>query len=291
MAAVKTVKTGTTRTLTSGLTSSSPGAAGEKLGGKPKLGQVAKDTAATTTNSLSQADLSISRKLDIKLQGQGNTNACGTTSVAMILSYWGKKTDYQTVDKGIRRENDMFSPTLRLGGYAISQGMRAGLKSDASLEDLAKMVDQGVPPIVLIDPLDPKKPDKTAINTKDAKLHYVVVSGYERDKDGKISKITVSDPQGKNGTRFTVSAKKFEEAWSDLKLNGKKVGINRLMLSSVPDGDTIVTGADGKKRKAADIELPKGISSNTKVALYLADLALAFVNLGNNVKENISKLY
>jgi hypothetical protein len=127
------------------------------------------------------------------------------------------------------------------------------MKTDASLEDLGSMIDQGVPVQVLIDPLTGS--NRSTFNPDDPVLHYVTVTGYERGPDGKIAKLVISDPGGA-GSHYKVDAKDFEKAWSNLKLKGADTGINRLMIAMVPNDDRIIVGTDGKRRKASDIRLP-----------------------------------
>lgn len=190
--------------------------------------------------------------LGVVPQGQGNTNACGTTSLAMLLSYWDKPTDHFKIDQTIRRMDMPTSPD-DIVRYAESQGMRASVKTDASLNDLASMIDQGVPAQVLMDPLFGS--GRTEFDPSDSTLHYVTVSGYERGLDGKIANLVISDPGG-SGSHYKVDAKEFEEAWSNLRLLGAETGLNRLMVAMVPNDDRVIEGTDGKRRKASDIRLP-----------------------------------
>lgn len=196
-------------------------------------------------------------QLNVSLQGQGRTNACGTTSLAMILSYWGIQTSHDAIDAVIRRTNMPTAPD-DLVRYAERLGLRASLKTDAGLEDLASMLDQGVPVQVLIDPFDPT--GMRPPNPNDAILHYVNVTGYERGPDGRISWLTICDP-GNVGYRYKVSAEQFEKVWSNLKLMGMDTGLNRLMVAIAPGDSRMVVGLDGKPRKAEDIRLPASAES------------------------------
>lgn len=220
-----------------------PDAAGSIWKGLEALAAMAASTGSTKRAS----------RLNVVLQGQGLSNACGTTSLAMLLSYWGIPTTHAQIDAVIRRTNMPTSPD-DLVRYAESLGMRASLKTDASLDDLTAMLDQGVPVQVLIDPLDPT--GTMPVNRNDAILHYVNVTGYQRGPDGRISTLTICDP-GREGYRYTIPAGEFEKLWSNLKLMGAETGINRLMIAMAPGDGRDVVGLDGKVRKAQDIRLPK----------------------------------
>ncbi|MNW99281.1 Peptidase C39 family protein [compost metagenome] len=200
--------------------------------------------------------MSVAKKpkgLNVVLQGQGLSNACGTTSLAMLLSYWGIQTNHDAIDAVIRRTNMPTAPD-DLVRYAENLGLRASLKTDAGLEDLAAMLDQGVPVQVLIDPMDPS--GHPPGNPNDAILHYVNVTGYQRGPDGRISRLTICDP-GNVGRRYSMTAAEFEKVWSNLKLMGLDTGINRLMIAVAPADDRVIVGLDGKSRKACDLYLPK----------------------------------
>jgi hypothetical protein len=183
------------------------------------------------------------QSIPLVVQSQGATNACGTTSLASILSYWGRPTDHRTIDSVIRHF-DLFTAPDNIVSYARSQGMRAHLKNGASLEDIGKMVAQGAPPMVLFD-ID---------GSSNANLHYVAVCGVKRDSTGNISSLDLADSA--TGRRRTLSAAEFEDQWSSLRLHDAGTGLDRVMISIAPDDDRSVRGADGTTRKAHDIQFP-----------------------------------
>jgi predicted double-glycine peptidase len=207
-------------------------------------------------------------------QDQGNTNACGTTSLANVLTHWGKPTTHQQVDSDIRHF-DMFTAPDKIVEYARDHGMRAELKADASVNDLAKMIDQGVPPIVLMDP----------DSDKNANLHYVTVTGYNKDASGKITDLVIADSAG--GDRYTMPVEEFQKKWDNLKMGGIGTGLNNVMISVVPNDGRKITGGDGVTRSASDIKLPKSsLWSNIKTSL-----ARGVANLLANVTTGAAKIW
>jgi predicted double-glycine peptidase len=207
-------------------------------------------------------------------QDQGNTNACGTTSLANVLSHWGKPTTHEQIDKDIRAF-DMFTAPDKIVDYARSHGMRAEMKVDASVEDLAKMVDQGVPPIVLMDP----------DSDNNFNAHYITVSGYNRDANGKITDLVIADSAG--GDRYTMPVEEFQKKWDDLKMKGVSTGLNNVMISVVPNDGRKITGGDGVTRSASEIKLPKSsFWSNIK-----SSVARGVANLLANVTNGASKVW
>jgi len=225
-------------------------------------------TAPSGARKLSPNDLGV------LAQDQGNTNACGTTSLANVLTYWGKPTTHEQVDSDIRHF-DLFTAPDKIVEYARDHGMRAELKADASVDDLAKMVDQGVPPIVLMDP----------DSDKNANLHYMTVTGYNRDASGKITDLVMADSAG--GDRYTMPAEEFQKKWDNLKMGGISTGLNNVMISVVPNDGRKITGGDGVTRSASDIKLPKSsFWTNIKTSL-----ARGVANLLANVTNGAAKLW
>lgn len=213
--------------------------------------------------------------LGVLAQNQGNTNACGTTSLANVMTFWGMPRTHEQIDASVRAF-DLFSAPDKLVEYARNNGMRAELKADASLNDLAHMVDQGAPPIVLIDP----------DNDNNANLHYVTVTGYQRDASGKITDIAIADSAG--GYRYTMPAEKFQQQWDNLKMGGIGTGLNNVMITAVPKDGRMVTGGDGVQRRASDIQLPKStLGSNLKSGVARAG-AVAIAD-GGSLVSNIGK--
>ena len=201
------------------------------------------------------------------LEDQGNTNGCGTTSLGSIMSYWADRPGAHTrreID-AVCRAGDNTTSIQRLVSYGNAHGMRSGAKNGASLADLRRYTDMGVPVQVLIEPK----------GGKDGMLHYVTVIGVETDAKGKPTAVKIADPDG--ATIDVVPAAKFEKQWSDLALWGIGTGIDRVMIVHVPAQATTVRGRDGVERSTADIAVPKGEGPGWKS--YLGHLFMEGKNL------------
>jgi hypothetical protein len=225
-------------------------------------------TAPSGARKLSPNDLGV------LAQDQGNTNACGTTSLANVMTHWGSPRTHEQIDKSIRAFN-MFTAPDKLVEYARNNGMRASLKNDATLDDIAKMVDQGVPPIVLMDPG----------SESDANLHYITVTGYNRDQNGKITDVVIADSAG--GERYTMPAEEFQKKWDSLKMGNIGTGLNNVMITVVPNDNRTITGGDGVQRRASDIKLPK----SSFFSALKSSLARGVANLLSNVTNFASKVW
>ena len=217
--------------------------------------------------------------LGVQAQDQGNTNACGTTSLANVMTHFGKPRTHEQIDQSVRAF-DIFSAPDRLVDYARSNGMRADIKNDASLDDITRMVDQGAPPIVLMDPDATNNPN----------LHYITVTGYNRGANGQVSDVVLADSAG--GRRYTMPAGEFQQRWGSLKLQDIPTGLNNVMITAVPNDGRRITGGDGATRNAGDIQLPKSdLWANVRsqaarqVASGLADKAKAAQTVINGAKN------
>lgn len=179
-------------------------------------------------------------------QGNGGERACGTTSLSSIFDYFNPGAagnDRASIDAAIRRGN-VGASADQLAAYAEAHGYRAAIKDDASLDDIKQMIDQGVPVECNIDP----------DGGGNWNLHYVDVVGYKTDSSGKIAALEIMDPSG--GQLREVDAATFMKQWSDIHIAGMSTGVNRQMITCVPDDGRTIRGLDGVARKASDIELP-----------------------------------
>ncbi len=206
-----------------------------------------------------------------KIDDQGDTNACGTTSLTSVLRYYGANVkDHWQIDKDIRSTRfDMFTAPGAVIDFAKSKGFNAGMKNDGDVEQLAKYVDKGVPPMVLI--------DSTPDEKYDTGLHWEVVTGYQRDNKGKISHLKIADPSGGNVELQDVNS--FKKEWGsvkigeDLPLLGKKsvgTGYNNMFIVITPK-NTDIKAPDGKKVNTTSVIVPHDHDTVTgKVAKVFA---------------------
>jgi len=213
------------------------------------------------------------RGVEVRPHDQGRTNACGTSSLAAVFEFWGKPVPRERIDSEIRRMN-MFTAPDALVDYATRNGMRASLKSGASTEDVAKMIDQGTPVITLMEPF-------FDVDPSDLGLHYVTVSGYTRGADGEIESFRIADSA--TNSVYEVSAEEFERAWSNLRLKGVATGFDRVMLTVVPEGNRQITGTDGVTRRASEIQLPGSTPDDYLESMPIRALAQGSANVVNGL--------
>ncbi len=199
------------------------------------------------------------------LQDQGQTNSCGTTSLSMLMNFWkGNAGAYthQKIDQSIRVFDGPTAPT-NIVSYLRTQGFRAEAVNNASVSDIRKYLDQGVPVQVLYDP---------SADPSDVYLHYVDVVDYKADAQGNIVSLKIADPAGGRLTEVPVG--EFQKRWQNLKLKNVGLGVNNLMIVALPKENVPVRGRDGTIRNSNEIALPKGgdLGWQMKVADVIADV-------------------
>lgn len=199
----------------------------------------------------------------------GQKNSCGTTSLSEIMNYWNPGAPGQStkdIDASIRK-SDVGAAMSDLVGYAQSHGMRASVKSEASLDDIGSMIDQGVPVQVLIDPDG---------NRSDGVTHYVNVVGVTRDAANKITGLQIADSW--TGQISTMPSNEFVNKWSNLREHNIDKGMSCMMVTYVPNDNRIITAPNGTKRRANDISLPSGLSRSAQAGMQIEQGGADVVN-------------
>src|SRR5581483_11886772 len=75
---------------------------------------------------------------------QGSSNACGTTSLAMVMSYLGVPETKEAIDAVIRRM-DIFSSPEDLVDFAREHGLQGQGYNNGSWGDIETFVGRGEP--------------------------------------------------------------------------------------------------------------------------------------------------
>jgi hypothetical protein len=149
------------------------------------------------------------------LLDQGRTNGCGTTSLAMVMTFLGQPRTQAEIDDAVRRQ-DIFSTPNDLAEYARDAGLSAEVYNHGTAAELAHYVDLGIPTQILT----------TADGSGDAsKMHYVVITGYDVATDGSLS----FDVQNPWGIRETWTADELERRWGNTPF-----GFDHLYLAVAP---------------------------------------------------------
>lgn len=106
---------------------------------------------------------------------QGTSNGCGTTSLAMTMTYLGVPETKDQIDAVIR-QLDIFSSPEDLMGFATSHGLQAQGYNNGAWENIESCIPLGQPCICLIN-ASYTYPDNSTISG----FHYVVITGFGID--------------------------------------------------------------------------------------------------------------
>ena len=131
-------------------------------------------------------------------------NECGPTSLAMVMKYYGVDPgDYHNM---FPSDTIGHSP-LALREKAIDKGMLVRQKNDASLTDLAAMIDKGIPVMTLGVYGGSAGSNASLSNYIDnaSRAHWMVVTGYKKDDYGKITHVYFNDPNSSTTQCWTAS--------------------------------------------------------------------------------------
>lgn len=230
-----------------------------------------------------------------KIDDQGDTNSCGTTSLTSVLKYFGVNVkDHFEVDKTIRSTRfDMFTAPGDIVNYANSKGLNAGFKKNSNLDEVASFIDKGVPVMVLID----------SGTQYDFNMHWVVITGYEKDDKNKIANVVISDPAG--GYTRTQDVESFSERWGNIKVGSEKLplvggkislktGYNNLIIPIAPKNKGI-TLPDGKVASSKDIKIPHEMDTiqgyGSRVVAKSALLLDKTIGLGEKAYKTTSNFF
>lgn len=177
-------------------------------------------------------------------------NDCGPASAAMILNFYNKNlsTDEVFYKTGAGQGYVSFAQMMQ----AINQyGFRSEILTGQSIQKLKDLIDQGIPPIVLI--------HYGALSSRQDKgfkgPHFVVLRGY-RD-DGYF----VNDPDfwgnyRTDGDNHFYTKAEFEEAWSTCHLDGNP---DNSLIVIYPNQNTTTPIADHEQCNIKIRELQKDV--------------------------------
>jgi hypothetical protein len=147
----------------------------------------------------------------VYLRGQ-KQDACGTTSLAYVLRYFGVNCWPDNVDDCIRDTTaiDMFSEPIGLQEYAKSKGLNAEIYINGSLQEVRSLVERGIPVMLNI----ASSAGSTDVNDG----HWVVVLSFcevaqDFPADTQQTIIVMYDPDGR---QFGITPDRLEKFWGKL---------------------------------------------------------------------------
>ena len=141
---------------------------------------------AVTRNPASETQLP--NVANMPFLDQGTSNGCGTTSLAMVMSYLGVPETKDQIDAVIR-QMDIFTSPEDMTAFATSHGLQAQGYNHGAWENIESFIPLGQPCICLIN-ANYSYPDNSTING----LHYVAISGFGVDPTNNQRYAIFHDP-------------------------------------------------------------------------------------------------
>jgi hypothetical protein len=164
---------------------------------------------------------------DMPYYDQGDTNGCGTTSLAMIMTYLGVTMTQADIDKVIRRMNTFSSPN-DLIEFARDHGLEAEGYNNGTWEEVKSMIDKGYPVQALIQ-------SDTSLGGSANGQHYIAITGYETDPVTGEEFVIYHDPNLTSEQR--VSVENFKKMWGDVGF-----GFENYFIAYGPEGADLPPG-------------------------------------------------
>jgi hypothetical protein len=142
-------------------------------------------------------------------------NACGTTTLAEIMSYLGVPMTQDDIDNVIRKL-DTFTAPGDMVQFARDHGLEAEGYNNGSWDQVKAMIDAGHPVQALVEGDDSVSvsdggtPGKFSVSG----LHYIAITGYGTDPATGEQYVTYHDPNRGSEQRMSVSD--FEKMWGNV---------------------------------------------------------------------------
>jgi hypothetical protein len=163
-------------------------------------------------------------------------NACGTTTLAEIMSYLGVPMTQADVDKGIRRMNTFTAPDDMIE-FARDHGLEAEGYNHGSWEEVKSMIDAGHPVQAMVNGDDSVSVNGGKESFSVDGLHYIAITGYGTDPATGEEFVIYHDPNRKTEQRMSVSD--FEKMWGDV-----PGGFDNYFVAYGPKGADLPAGRD-----------------------------------------------
>jgi hypothetical protein len=179
-------------------------------------------------------------------------NACGTTTLAEIMSYLGVHMEQKDIDPSIRRMGGMFTAPDDMINFARDHGLSAEGYNNGSWDQVKNMIDMGCPVQAFVEGdssvnvTDNGNPGKFSVDG----MHYIAITGYGTDPTTGEQYVTYHDPNRDDGDQ-RMSVSDFQKMWDNTPFNYHDYfiayGKNGTHLpAGNNDGiEAVQTGADG----------------------------------------------
>jgi hypothetical protein len=156
---------------------------------------------------------------------QGRSNACGTSSLAMIMGYLGRPVPREDIDRVVRRTNFGATPGPLIE-YARDHGLEAQGYNNGTWEEMKSLIERGIPVQAIYN---------TKASGDPADGHIVAVVGFRINKDTGQEEILFRNSNN-GGAIESMSRSDFEHLW------GNHFGYHNFFIAYAPEGTGLPPG-------------------------------------------------
>jgi len=157
---------------------------------------------------------------------QGDTLACGTSSLAMIMNYLGVHVSRQDIDSEVRRVDQGAMPQPLID-YAREHGLEAEGYNHGSWDEIKSYIDRGIPVQALIN---------TKADGNPSNGHFVAVVGFRTDP--KTGQEQIGFRNSADGGKVDwMDRAEFENKWTN-----HFAGFDKFFIAYAPAGTNLPKG-------------------------------------------------
>lgn len=130
-------------------------------------------------------------------------NTCAQAASSVLFGYWGIDITYQQVVNEANRFN-LGTTATSASSYLKSKGLNVQPYKSGNIDFLQSLIDKGHPTMVVLD--------------YEGAEHWLVVVGYQSDKNGKVGSLILHDSI--EGPHILMKKDKFIQRWQNKTLTG-----------------------------------------------------------------------
>lgn len=194
---------------------------------------------------------------DIQIKGD---NYCGQFAMTSVLRGLGISADAQRIYQETNPAGIFTSPSTIVEHLEMS-GVDAAKRNNASLTDIARRIDAGLPVIVLM-------------GTEDGTPHWVNIFGYEANEQGRITAFTMRDSYWGTKSPYKMDVSTFSDRWQNPMGTGfasNFVGYTNLMID--------IKGTKPKVKAPSVLNFTFNTATEDNVANGINDVVTGFKNI------------
>lgn len=176
----------------------------------------ASGSSETTATATSSKVLPGYEDRTIKINGD---NYCGQFAMTAVFNGMGVSTSGDEVYKDTNPAG-IFTAPPTIVEYLNMNGIDASQKHNASISDITKKVDAGLPVMLLV-------------NSGGGVPHWITIYGYNTDASGKVVSMKMRDSYWGTSKGYDMDIERFKTAWNDpvgSKLPNSLLGYSNLMI-------------------------------------------------------------